>query len=73
MCTYVLAGTPAEYRLFLRSVPHDKEKYKQITKISDLKGLYGEKIMLIGSYDELENWEKYVDKFTLANFQYVEI
>ena len=73
MTTLILAGTDKEFQEYVDFLPKPRSQYKQIKGLSDLRGLYGRDIVLIGTYYERPDWLKIVDYLSLANFQYKEL
>jgi len=70
---YILAGNDYEFKSFQKSLSDSNTEYKQIVDVSSLRGLYGEKVTCVGSYAERDDWPQIIDKFTVANFQFIEL
>lgn len=61
----VLAGTPQEYHDYASKV---NKKCKQVSGMSDLRGLHGLSIVLVGSYADRADWDEIDSYLDLAYF-----
>ena len=74
MTFYILAGNRKEYNNYISGLPQsEKSKCKQVNSLHDIRGLYGQEVALVGSYDERVDWPNFIDYFSKAHFKYKEL
>lgn len=73
MITPILAGNYDEYYHYLDFISKSQSDFKYIHKVKDLRSLKEREIVLIGTYDERDDWPQIADYLSYANFKYKEL